>query len=199
MKNNAIIGFIIVFLLFVSGESLNLYFKEHSNYKRMEGNLKASNEQAEYYKTRSGEMASKVTAQELTIREMKNTIPAVVQDLKNLYIRPGSLQSFTKANAELKKEIRTPVRDSIVYLSDSSKFRAKSIKYRDKWFSVSGIVLQDSALLSIGARDTIRAVIFSQRKHPFWWILSKKQTKTVVTNANPWNKIIVEQSIVLKN
>ncbi len=198
MRNQAFVAFVILFLLFVSGESIKLYFSEHANYKRMEENLKTSTQEALYYKTRSGESALKVTAQEFTIRELRNTIPTVVKDLKNLYIRPGSVQSYTKSSTEVKKEIVVQVRDSLVYLPDSSRYRARSLQYHDNWFSVSGMIYQDTAKLSIEAKDTITAVIFSERKHPFWWILSKRQTKAVIKNANPSVKIHIQQEIVIK-
>ncbi len=198
MKTKVIIAFVILFLLLVSGESLNLYFKEHSNYKRMEENLKISSQEAQYYKTRSGENAVKVTAQEFTIHELRSTKPSVMQDLKNMYIRPGSIQSYSEVSTELKKDISAPVKDSIVFLPDSSKFTARTLQYRDKWFSVSGIILRDTAKLSIEVPDTITSVIFSQRKHPFWWILSKRQIKSVIKNSNPFVKIHIQQEIVIK-
>ena len=164
MKATAQTVIIWLFLLFVTGSSLNLYFKANSRANRMEGNLKAVNQQAEQFRTRNGQLASRLTAQELTISELRRLNPAIISQIKNLYIPPRLVQSYTTTAQTMQVDISAPVThvqepDTTGGTETRNPQPVTRIEYADKWITLKGTIKTDSAKLSISATDTIFAII----------------------------------------
>ena len=193
MKSTGTNILIYFFLIIVAGQSINLMLKAQENFKRIEGNFKASQSLCEFYKARNGEMAVKVTAMEMTVKEIRQSIPDVIADLKNLYIRPAGLKSYLETTSNTKKEIIVPVRDSIQTPTAGHPDPApiKTIKFTDKWFNVHGYLQNDTARLTIVTSDTIKSIIHKSRIHPALWIFSRYTFKAVVTNVNPSNTLSI--------
>jgi hypothetical protein len=200
MKNffNSAIPYVIgIFLLFVTFESIKLYYTEHKNTVRLTENLAAVQKEATYFKGRNGDQAVKITSQELTISELKKTIPEAIQDIKNLYIQPRQLQSFTKAGTSIGKHISTTLRDSVIM----DTIRVKVIDYRDQWFKVNGMIRDSKLNLEIKTSDTLTVVNYlSKRPHPWLWIFGgKRHPEAAISNKNPFIKYEITKSIVVKN
>jgi len=199
MRNQAIGILIILFLIFVSGKSLKLYFDEHANYKRMEQNLKISQDSCKYFKGKDGASAVKLQSQTLTIKELREVLPGVIAAAKNLYIRPALLQNYTKAGSETNTEIKAAIHDAIK-IKGTDTIRIGSINYRSPFYSIKGTIEADTAYLKTQSRDTIQ--YFSsrgRRVHPWAWILSKRKSDEVtISNKNPDCKITILQSIKIK-
>ncbi len=203
MKATAQTVIIWLFLVFVAGESMNLYFKANSRANRLENNLKIANEQAEQFRTRDGQQASRLKAQELTISELRRINPQIIARLKNLYIPPRLAQSYTQSSQQLKAEVKAAIKDSIVPASITETTGTKetigTFDYADAWIEVKGQFVSDTATLHISANDTIFTAIYKgERRHPWAWFLSKRQLTAAATNRNPYISIKVIQSGVIK-
>ena len=203
MKNAAITGGIILFLLFVSVECFRLYLSEKQEARRWEDNYTAAAAEAERYKTAAGDAAVKITAQEMTIAELKKALPAVIADIKAAGIRPGAVHSFTENTAVMGAHIAAPLKYATTATTaptraDTTPERVRSFEYTDKWFSTAGIIRNDSIIQDISGIDTIQTIIYSQRRHPWAWILSKKQIKAVTVNKNPGIDITPLKAIYIK-
>jgi hypothetical protein len=206
MKATAQTVIIWLFLLFVTGESLHLYFKAQAKAARMEENVKAANESAEEFRAKNGQLASKLTAQELTISELRRINPEIISQLKNLYIPPRLAQSYTQTAQKLNVELAVPVKHSIpeVQAKDSNSVQPtkpiRSLDYSDPWVSVfcKNIDL-DTAKLLVSATDSIFISIYKgERRRPGLWILSRRKYQTAATNVNPYISIEVVQSGIIK-
>lgn len=205
MKNffNSAIPYIIgIFLLFVTFQSLKLYYNETKTTTRLTDALAVSQKECTYFKARNGDQAVKLQSQELTIKEIRATIPAVIADLKNLYIRPRQLQSYTTASTETKRHITTALRDSSI--RDTAKkieTPIKVINYSDKWFTVKGIIREKTADLTINTSDSLNVVNYlSRRPHPWLWIFGgKRHPESAISNKNPFIKYSIQKSITVKN
>lgn len=199
MKNliNSALPYIVsLFLAFVAFEAYRAYLTEHKSVDRLTDNLAAVQKANEYYIARNGDQAVKIQAQELTIKEIRKTSPAVLADLKNLYIQPRQLQSYTAASTETNTHIETILRDSII--TDTVKIAV--IDYRDEWFTVKGIIHADTAKLNIQSRDSLKVVTYlSRRPHPWLWFLGGRRVpEVVISNKNPDAKYHIEKSINVK-
>lgn len=198
MKNSAATVLIWFFLLFVAGSSLNLYFKANSRANRLENNLATVNQQAEQFRARNGQLASRLTAQELTISELRRISPAIVSQIKNLYIPPRLVQSYTTTAQQMKAEITATVTsvqepDTTGEAITHNPQPITRIDYADKWIQVKGTIKDDSAKLNITATDTIFCVIHKgERRRPWLWILSKRQYQASANNVSPY----IESEIV---
>lgn len=203
--NSAFPYILSAFMAFVAYESYNAYYEEHKTATRLTDDLSAAQKENAYYVARNKDQAVKIQAQELTIKEIRATVPSVIADLKNLYIAPRQLQSYTAASTEMEKHITANLRDSTIAkksLKDStiSQVSIKILDYRDKWFTVKGTIQDKTADLVINSRDSLIVVNYiSRRPHPWLWIFGgRRHPESAITNKNPFNKYSIEQSISVK-
>jgi hypothetical protein len=206
MKNTVANILIALFLIFVTGESLNLYFKATARANRLESNLIAANDEAQRFKTRDGHNAAKITAQELTISELRRINPAIITQLKNLYIPPRLAQSYTQTSQTMQAEISAPVVRpqhvaALLSTSDTATRNPEpaTFSYSDKWISITGTLDPDTAKINILATDTIFTAIYKgERRRPALWIFSRRKLQTAATNRSPYISINVVSSGVIK-
>lgn len=196
MKTSSTAIIAAIFFALVSFECFNLYRKEHQTSERLLTDLQISRDSCTYFVARDGARAVKIQVQQLTISELRKTLPGVLQAAKGLYIPPRLIQGYTQAIQQSRTEIKTVVRDSIIH----DTIQVKTFNYRDRFNTVRGIIQKDIAVLSIQSQDTI--TIFNttgRRRHPLAWILSKRlPDQIIIKNANPDNKIILKESIKIK-
>ncbi len=185
-----------LFLLFVAFESFKLYHSEHQRSERLLQDLTIANQEAEFFKAKDKTNAVKIQAQQLTISELRTSMPGIIQAAKNLYIPPRLIQGYTQAVSQGMMQVRAAVHDSIIH----DTLKVGVINHRSKFYTVIGTFGPDSAFLKITSIDTL--TIFDtagRRKHPWAWIFSKKQPdQTIIQNANPDNKITLIKSIKIK-
>lgn len=204
MKNSIQTAVIWVFLIFVTAASLTGYIREQSKSKRLLYNLIAARDNSKTFTTRDGHQASKLISQNLTAPELKKINPEVISQLKNLYIPPRLVQSYTQSTQTMQATISAPVETQFIASPDSTPTLPDSIKvqrfsFADKWISISGIVDPDTAKIKVLATDTIFTAIYKgERRHPWAWLLSKRQYTAAATNRSPYIKINVIQSGVIK-
>lgn len=197
MKTNTILISICLFLAFVTFKSYDLYLQEHATAKRLTANLTAVQQDNEYFKAKNGEQAVKITAQQLTIAELRATIPAAIADIKNLSIRPALVNTYTTATAQTENRIITPLKDSIVF----DTVRVSRIDYFDKWIDITGTIRNDTAALAISTRDRLTLINYqSRRPRSFLGLFryGRRVPETVIKNENPYSKIYIEKSITIK-
>lgn len=193
-----------LFLIFVAGSSLYLYIHEQGNSRRLLANLEAANQTAKQFKTKDGHNATKLIAQDLTIKELRRVHPEIIAQLKNLYISPRLVQSYTAAAQTFSADIKTPVTTKPDTTTTGTgtietKGTIETFTFLDKWISVTGQIKHDTAALNIQATDTIFTAIYKgDRRHPWAWILSRRQLTAAATNRSPYIKINVIQAGVIK-
>lgn len=204
MKAKAETVIIWLFLLFVTGSSLKLYFEEKANSTRLTYDLKAALETAVDFKTKNGQQASKMKAQELTISELRKINPAIISQLKNLYIPPRLAESYTELSQEMKAAVKAPIKDSIRYpiginSDDREPEKIKVLQYWDQWISIHGVLDPDTAKIKVLATDTIFTAIHKgERRRPWLWVFSKRQLTTSATNRSPYISVHVINSGVIR-
>lgn len=206
MKTTATTVFICLFLVFVTGSSLKLYFKANSRANRMETNLIAANATAEAFKTKNGHNASKLQAQELTIQELRRVNPAIISQLKNLYIPPRLATSYTQTKQEMKAEITAPVKDSIVVPARTTinavprePEKIKVLDYSDEWIKIHAELAEATGKVSVLATDTLFTSIYKgERRRPWLWVFSKRKLTVAGTNVSPYVDVVIIQAGVIK-
>ena len=195
-----------LFLICVTAASLTGYIKEQSKSKRLLYNLKAARDSAQTFTTKDGHQASKLIAQNLTVSELKKVNPEVVSQLKNLYIAPRLVESYTETESRMNVEVLATVKDSILpaHTGTNTDTRApekiRTLQYSDKWISIrSGNLDLDTAKIKVTAIDSIFVVPYKgERRHPWAWFLSRRQYTAAATNRSPYIEIKVIQSGVIK-
>jgi hypothetical protein len=196
-----------LFLLFVTGSTLKLYFAEKANSRRLSDNLESVTQEAEHFKTRDNRPAVKTTALVLTPVEIKRYFPEVKQKLENLYIPPQRAESYTETSQQLTATITAPVKDTVLQIIQvpSSKFQIpkldtiRVLDYQDEWIKIHAALAADTGTIEVAAIDTIFTAIYrGERRKPAFWIFSRRKLQTAASNRNPYISINVVQSGVIK-
>ena len=206
MKTTATTIGIWLFMLFVTGSSLKLYIDEKANSRRLTNNLETVNQEVERYKTRDGHQAARIDALVLTNRELKRSFPGMASTLKNLYIPPQRVESFTETSNQLKIKVTAPVKDTVLQLIEPRGFSTvinrdtvHFLDYADEWIKIHAEMMHNTGTVEVAATDTIFTAIHrGERRRPWSWIFSRRKLQTSVTNRNPYISINVIQSGVIK-
>lgn len=195
MKKIAIYA-IVALVLAVVGLSYALR-QERSEKARYKANQTALLADVEHYKTESGKNAASVQKLTLTYDELKKNYDDVVKTTEELNLKVKRLQSVSNTATETKVEIKTEVRDSIVYIQ-GEPISILAFDWQDSWTNVEGIINKDSVDLNFQSYDTI--VQFVHRV-PHKFLFFKWGTKAIrqeIVSKNPHTNITYTEYIELK-
>lgn len=200
MKQTSLKILVLVFMAFVTASSLKLYFNEVQKTRRLSDNIEALNQEAETFKARNGQQAARITAQQITIQELRRSYPELKSRLHNLYIPPGRFQSSTTTSQELRATIAAPILPAPDRTqADELEPIAPRFAYSDKWVKLAGTIAADTAHLELMATDTVFISTYKgERRKPWAWILSRRKIETAATNVNPYIDLNIIQSATLK-
>lgn len=196
MKKYLIITSVVLFLICAFlAQSLVEANKEKT---RLQDNQEALMEEVQYYQDEAGRNAASVQRLELSKAELEAYNGELTQRIEDLNIKLKRVQAATTTATQTKVEIKTVIRDSIIYV-DSSRIATPAIKWQDPWVKVDGIIMPDSTVdLSIQSVDTLYQVVHRVPKK-FWFIrYGTKAIRQEITSSNPHTKIVYSEYIELK-
>lgn len=188
------LGIVLLFAMisFVTGR---MYKAEHDNRVRLEQSFIAANQDVQYYKSRNGELVAKVDALQLKYNELKEIYPEIIAEIRNLKIRTGRVDQYSETVIHTENDIVTTLRDSIIY----DTIPVKVFNYCDEFYTISGIVVNDTQRVHIESRDSLIQVVYrGDRIKPWLWIFSKRKLQQVVSCKNPNSKIEYTKIINIK-
>lgn len=183
-------------ILAVVGLSYTLR-KERAEKDRYKANQTALLADVEHYKTESGLNAASVQKLTLTNAELKKNYADIVKTAEDLKIKVKRLQSVSNTATETKVEIKTVVKDSIVYI-DGQIDTFKVFRWRDAWTDVLGELRDDSVAMDICSTDTLVQIVH-RVPHKFWFIKwGTKAIKQDIVSKNPHTNITYTEYIEIK-
>ena len=167
--------------------------------ERLTGNQEALMEEVQYYQDEAGRNAASVQRLELSKAELEAYKGGLTQRIEDLNIKLKRVQAATMTATQTKVEIKTVIRDSIIYVDSSRIATLPAIKWQDSWVKVDGIIMPDSTVdLSIQSVDTLYQVVHRVPKK-FWFIrYGTKAIRQEITSSNPHTKIVYSEYIELK-
>lgn len=174
--------------------SLHREMQEKERYKANQTSLLAD---VEYYKTSCGLKAASVQKLTLTNKELEQNYSNLAKTAKDLQIKVKRLQAVSNTSTETKVEIRTIVKDSIVYIQ-GKPIKTLAFDWRDTWTDVEGIIHNDSVGLDIQSTDTLVQMVH-RVPHKFWFIKwGCKAIRQDIVSKNPHTNITYTEYIELK-
>jgi hypothetical protein len=192
MKDRTI--FIILFLLFgySAFQSARMYMREKKDKQRIEQSFKAAEETIRYYKTRNGQLVAQNNTLQLRYNEVKEIYPKIIDEIKNLDIKPKRVSQYAETVVRQEKEIVTRLRDSIIF----DTIPARVFTYQDSFYTVKGIAIGDTQRVHITSTDSLIQVVYrGERIRPWLWFLSRRKTEQVISSKNPNSKIVYNKTI----
>ena len=192
-KANIIITVVIVFLLYVAGQSLYLYLGKSRSYDRLEQNGILANDTIQYYKAKDGNTVAKIYSLEYTISEIKaGIVDSVLDKVKNMKISVNSVQAVSQSSITNEKHFTTLVRDTTIY----DTIKAQYFRYKDKFYSVYGLKIGDKENVTLNHHDNIMQVVYKGdritkkgKKMPSWWFFTKRKLTQAMYCEDSTSKI----------
>ena len=192
MKEKALSTFIFLFICFVGFEYAKMYYHEKRERDRVTESFKASEETLRYYHTQNGKLAAQNQTLQLRYNEVQQIFPKVLDEIRNLDVKPSRVTQYTETVVKSEKEILTNLRDSIIH----DTIRARVFNYQDSFYTVKGIAIGDSQRVKICSIDSLIQVVYKgKRMRPWLWIFSRRRIEQVITSKNPNNKILYNRTI----
>ena len=190
-----ILGLIVaVFLLAQCSSNLK---QERDDYKR---NMDAALTECVTWKTKDSLSAAKNDILELRMSELEKYRAEDLATIKSLKKKNESLNQLVKENAETKIEIKTVVKDSIIYLPDTSKI-VKAIDWEDPWAEFHAVIDDEDFDATLTNRDSLLVGTATEYKRflGFLWKTNKIKSQSVyVTSKNPHTVIQDVEAYTIK-
>lgn len=164
--------------------------------KRLTNNQESLLSDIEYYKTESGKNAASVQKLMLTKSELEKHCQNLTQTVKDLGIKVKRLQSATTTVTKTEIEIRTVVRDSIVYRD--RPVILKIINWKDPWIKLNGVLDGDDFSAKIQSIDSLSHVAHRVPKKFLFFRFGTKAVRLEVVNKNPHNQIVYTEYIEVR-
>lgn len=192
MKEKALSTLLFFFVCFVGFEYAKMYYKEKRERERITESFKASEQRLTYYRTRNGQLAATGQALQLRYNEIQQIFPKVLDEIRNLDIKPKHVTEYSETVVKQEKEIVTKLRDSLI----RDTIHARIFNYQDSFYTVKGIAVGDSQKVNISSLDSLIQVVYKgKRIHPWLWIFSRRKLEQVITAKNPNSTILYNKTI----
>lgn len=192
MKEKLLSGLLFLFICFAGFEYAKMYYKEKRERERITESFRASAETLSHYRTRNGKLAAQNHALQLRYSEVQQIYPKVLEEIRNLNVRPKHVTQYSETVVKQEKEILTKLRDSLI----RDTLHAKAFSYNDNFYTVKGIAIGDSQKVQITSLDSLIQVVYKgKRAHPWLWILSRRKLEQAITSRNPNSKILYNRTI----
>ncbi len=192
MKEKALATFLFLFVCFVGFEYARMYYREAREKDRLQNSFEAANITIKYYKTKNGQLAAQTNALQLRYSEVQQIYPKVIEEIRNLDLKPRHVTEYTETVVKSEKEIVTHLKDSIIH----DTIKARIFNYRDSFYTIKGIAIGDTQQVKITSIDSLIQVVYKgERYRPWLWIFSKRKLQQVIASKNPNNRIMYNRTI----
>lgn len=181
----------IVALLAVAGGAIHRCQQLKTDNERLHGNQSALMADVELYKTKAGENAAKVQRLQLTASEFESQCADLKAEVERLGIKTKQLQQVIASSSQTKVEVRTQVKDSIVYVPLLAKLDTlKCFEFNDGWVRANGCI--DSSGHFEGefeSNDSLLIVAHRVPKRFLFFRWGCKRVELDIVNTNPHAQI----------
>lgn len=161
---------------------------------RYRGNTETLLQDVECYKTKDSLNAAKVGVLELKLSEFEKYRADDAELINTLQIKNRELEAITSAQSQTIIDLRTNVRDSLVYVDRVVVDTLRCITAVDKWFSFDGCVNKNNEFTGTFVnRDSIliAATVQYKRFLGFLWKTKKVKNREIdIISKNPHTKIM---------
>ena len=132
----------------------------------------------------------------LTADELKEKYPSIKNDLKELGVRVGQVESLSKTGLKVQANLVASVRDSII--KGDTLMRQF---YNDKFISINSLLnkKRDTAFIKVEMPVNLDQVVSRYKEGFFLWKPFKRwKYKQTIKSDNPYAKITYNEYITIK-
>lgn len=167
--------------------------------ERLSNNQQALMSKVKLYETEAGESAASVQVLQLKYDELKQNYQVVCEEAKELGVKVKRLQSAAYSASKTEVEVKTVVKDTIIYIPSTAAIdTAKIFYWRDPpWVEVSGVLLNDSVDLNVQSVDTLIQLVHRVPKRFLFFKFGTKAIRQEIVSKNPHTKIVYSEFVML--
>lgn len=151
-----------------------------------------------YYRTKSDEYAVSVGVLQLSKAELERNCTRLKAEIKDLGIKLKRVEEAATTATSTQVQIVTQVRDSIVYIRDSTSWRPDSLKYirwQDPWVTFEGELRGEELKAQVESRDTLIQIMHRVPKKFLFFRWGTKEIRQEVKTKNPHTIITYTETI----
>lgn len=166
-------------------------------YKR---NMESALVDCETWRTKDSLSVAKSNTLTLRIDELERYRKQDYETIKRLKKRNEDLDQIITQQSQTIAEIKTQVRDSIVYV-DSSAHKAKVFNWSDPWMQVDGVLVNEEANIKVQSSDSLVVSVVTEHKRflGFLWKTSKIKSQSVyVVSRNPHTNLKDVECVIIR-
>ena len=177
----------IVALLAIAGGAIHRCQQLKTDNERLHGNQSALMADVELYKTEAGENAAKVQRLQLTASEFESQCADLKAEVEKLGIKSKQLQQVIASHSQTMVEVRTEVKDSIVYVPLLARLDTlKCFEFNDGWVRASGCIDTSGHFEGMfESNDSLLIVAHRVPKRFLFFRWGCKRVELDIVNANP--------------
>lgn len=181
----------IVALLAVVGGAIHRCQQLKADNERLHSNQSALIADVELYKTKAGENAAKVQRLQLTASEFETQCADLKAEVARLGVKTKYLQQVISSNSQTKVEVRTIVKDSIVYVPTLARIDTlKCFEFNDGWVRASGCIDTSGRFEGeFESRDSLLIVAHRVPKRFLFFRWGCKRVELDIKSSNPHSTI----------
>lgn len=169
-----------------------MYNSQSKEVVRLGNNMIAQNKSIHYYQSRLGETVAQQPVLQLKKQETAELFPRIIDELKNLKIKLNKTLNYSETAIQTEKNIITSIKDSTV----NDTVHVKYFYYQDAYYTINGIVQNDTQKVNIQSRDSVIQVVYKgKRQIPYLWFFSKRKLEQVIQAKNPASTITYSKYI----
>lgn len=175
------------------GTTIRSLYTEKS---RLKSNQTALLDSVATYRTKTGKLAASCQALELTNQELRESRADLESTVKDLGVKLKRVEAIARTATETKVEVRTEIRDSIVY-RDTALVHLQAIHWADPWVNVRGEIEGRNISMAVQSRDTLNQVIHRVPKRFLGIPYGTKAIRQEIRSTNPHTVITYTEYIEL--
>lgn len=195
MKKLLIVSWVVLAVMCFSSVKIIKGLYEEKD--RLKQNNDALMEKADYYLLESGKSAASVQALKLSKSEIEKHCSDLTETVKELNVKIKRLQSASTTATRTDVEVKTVVRDSIVY-TNAIPDTLQMISWSDNWIRIQGELRKKELSLSIQSMDTLEQIVHRVPKKFLFFRWGTKAIRQEIVSRNPHTKIVYSEYIELK-
>lgn len=194
---------VLLVLVMAMGYSMKRQQESIERYRSNQRHLlEMAYDSLDHYRTRSQDYAVSLAALQLTKDEMERHCKRLSAEIMDLGIQLKRVQDATTTATETRVEIITEVRDSIIYVRDTTgawqRDSLRYIKWMDPWVTFNGEIRGGMMAAHIESRDTLLQVMHRVPKRFLFIKYGTKEIRQEIKCSNPHTIITYAESIHIR-
>lgn len=165
--------------------------------KRYQANQHSLLENVTFYRTKDSLSAASVEKLTLTTKEFKKHEIELLETIDDLNLKVKRLQSVSETGTETKYEVKTIIKDSLVYI-EGKPVKLPCVNFSNKWLTVDGCVVDNQFSGWIESRDTLIQVVHRVPRKFLFFRYGTKAIQQEVISKNPYTTLTYAKYIEFK-